>query len=204
MAMNNIIDKGLALWKSFSRKQRIMILTAKGTAIIAIALLLILLPGKRPAPVELQPYNSNQGGFSIKAPNGELAMTQENFLFLGKTLTRFIHLAKLPDATFSVVHFDMPPGIITPSERNNILNLLAAEFVSPVKGVVGTTAEARVQDYAGISIIATGLVDEKEMIAEGIIIPVANRVYIAGVYGETGAVRQKDINAFLKSLKFNF
>jgi hypothetical protein len=204
-AMQMRFNKWLEKLKSFNRKQQIITLTATGLVLVISLLLLCLLPGKGAnARLELLPYNSNQGGFSINAPDGQLSMSQEKFLFLGKNLTRFIHQAKLPQATFNIIHFDMPPGVITPSERNNILNLLAAEFVAPVKGVVGTTGETMVGEYAGITISATGLVDEKEMIAEGIIVPVANRIYMAGVYGESGAIRQKQIKAFLSSLTFNF
>ncbi|MFO7722548.1 MAG: hypothetical protein R6V49_04915 [Bacteroidales bacterium] len=202
--MKEMIDKGWATWKGFSRKQRIIILSVKGIVLVGLLLLLILFPGNSSPRIELLPYNSNQGGFTINAPDGVMQMTQEKFVFLGNALTKYTHLAKLPEGSFSVTHFDMPPGVITPSERNNILNLLAAEFVAPVQGFVGTTAEATVQGYAGISIAATGIVDEKEMFAEGIILPVANRVYIAGVYAEKGMISQKKVKAFLESLTFNF
>jgi len=202
--MKRFIDKVWALWNGFSRKQRIIILSVKGVVLAAVVLLLILLPGTGSPRIDFLPYHSNQGGFTINAPGGMMPMTQENFVFLGKTLTKYTHQAKLPEGTFSVIHFDMPPGVITPSERNNILNLLAAEFVAPVQGFVGTTAEANVQDYSGISVSASGIVEEKEVFAEGMILPVANRVYIAGVYGEKGMIRPKQVKAFLGSLQFNF
>lgn len=184
-------------------KKRIILLSVAG-ALIAVIIIIILLQGRTTIHLEFSHYNSNQGGFSIDAPFGELIISQERITFMGKNLQQFTHSHEIPEATFRVVHFDLPAGVVNPSERNTILNDLAIQFVSPVNGVINSTSDSDIQGYTGIHVKAEGTVDEQEMIAEGLIMLVANRVYIIGVYGIKGVLRQKHINTFINSLKFNF
>ncbi len=203
--MKKTWGKVLALWRSKSRRQRIILLTGSGTVVVAIVILLILLTGKESrSRLDLLPYTSNSGGFTIDAPDGILVMTQEKISFLGKSLQQFSHIHEKPGVIFKVSHFDLPSGIINPEEKSNLLNHLAAEFLVPIHGVVNSTADIEIQGYSGIRINASGMIEEKEMTADGLILVIDNRLYIIGVYAEKGKIRQKHIHAFLASLRFNF
>lgn len=198
------LTKFLSVFKSLDRRQKLV-----GAIIFAATVLLLLALGNSflcnsKPKVEFKPYTSNQGGFTINAPNGIFTISQEKILFMGNKLQQFNYFSELPGITFKVLHFDMPLGIMVPTEQNNILNHLAAEFLNPVQGIISSTSDIELQGHSGVHLKATGMMKGKEMIAEGLIIIVANRIYVAGCYGENGVIRQKDINTFLQSLKFNF
>ena len=201
--MKGLLQRLKEKWNGTNRKQRAVMLSATGAG-IAVIILLVILPGRTTLNLEFSHYNSNQGGFSIDAPFGELNISREMISFRDKNLQQFAHIHEMPEATFMVSHFDLPSGIVNPSERTSILNDLAVQFVAPVNGVINSTSDAEIEGYSGIHVKASGVAEEQEMIAEGLIMLVANRVYVIGVYGQKRVLRQKHINTFIQSLKFNF
>lgn len=197
------IDWIASSWRNLSKKQQYLLITASATVVIII-LLLLLLPVRAAVKIEFAPYNSNQGGFSVHAPDGSLHMSSQRTKFLDNSVMLFTHETITPAGVFTVTHFDLPPGIITPAERSNIVNHLAADFILPLQGIITNTAEFELQGYSGTAIKAKGALDDAEMIAEAVIILVANRVYVTGVYGSKGILKQRHINNFINSFRFNF
>jgi len=177
-------------------------LTAGGAA-VTVTLLILWLTGSG-TTVTFHTYTSNQGAFTVEVPAESMALTIDPFTFLDQKVSRFTHEADAAGGTFRVIHFDLPQGMITPPETNNILNALAASFILPVNGVINTSSEITVQGYGGISITANGSSEDQATEAGAMIIIVSNRVYMAGWHAPRKELKKKYRDHFFSSFRLNF
>ncbi len=177
-------------------------LIAAGVLVTVTAIIIIVAGNKN--HVEFFPYTSNQGGFTVDAPGGEMQTTTGQMIFFDKNVLQFTHEASLPGAEFRVIHFDLPAGMINPQKRSKILNNLATNFIQPVNGVITNSLEYSLLNYDGIRISAKGEVNDTAMVSEAIILLVSNRIYLAGVHGKEKSVRKIDVDRFIGSFRFNF
>lgn len=179
-----------------------LILMGGGVVLVIIALIVLAMVNK--SAVDWRGYTSNQGGFAVEVPDGEMTLERDRITFMEKPVTRFVHKSERQEGTFRIIHFDLPPGVITPAERATIVNLLVADFLEPVNGMLQSTSETTVQGYEAMLITATGSLEEKEFMTEAVVVLISNRVYVAGYHGEKGRKAGKLARTFINSLQFNF
>jgi hypothetical protein len=179
-----------------------LILISSGILVVIAGILLLTLTNR--TAIEFKTYTSNQGGFSVDVPTGEMVLTRDRTTFMEKSVMQFTHQAKVPEGVFRIIHFDLPPGVITPAERTTIVNQLVTGFIAPIQGLLVTSSEATIQGYEAVQVTATGSTDEKEYMADAAVILVSNRVYVVGYHGEKGRKSRKLARRFVSSFRFNF
>jgi hypothetical protein len=198
---NGLIKKGYQHFTQLPGHQRYYI--SAGTIMLVAIMVVLAVPKQRKA-IATAPYMSNQGAFTVEAPNGEMQLTTDQFPFLDQQVNRFTHQNVSVEGVFRVVHFDLPPGLISTPDYVNTLNMLAAIFAIPFNGIITASRETKLQDYQGITITAEGQMDDRVIRGEALIIIVSNRIYMVGVHGPKRGFAHKVAHRFIHSFKLNF
>lgn len=175
---------------------------AGALVVLVLTFVLIFFAGNRKS-VEFDNYRSNLGGFYILAPEGKHDLISENFTVADKSTTRFIHQFILSFAKFTVTHFDLPPVMITPKERNTIFHFLAEDYMSACGASINSSKTIKFNGYSGMRIIGDGELEDKNILSEVVIIQIANRFFVVGVYGERKYLKQRHIDTFIDSFTMN-
>ncbi len=204
----NILSKSRACWvqciNNVPKRKRIIGVASISAVLLIVLLLILLLPLSRKPNPGFSPYNSNQGAFAIDAPKGEMVLATFNERFLDNKTTRFVHQAVLPYGTFTVIHFDMPQGVISPADRTSIFNTLITSFLEEFNGVMEQSWPIDKNGIPGIGAKATGKAGEKVFIGEVMVLMAANRIFIIGAYGDKKELKPKHIQHFMNSFSFTF
>ncbi len=197
------ISSILSIFRSLNHRQKLV----GGIVLAAFALLVVagvLMLKEREPGVSYDRYVSNQGGFEVEVPNGNMVSSQAVYVLKERKLTRHTHEAIAGTLHYTVSHFDLPAGFITPPERIGMVNTLASEYLIPFNGVIAKSEPVKPGGYEGLRVKAEGIEGEKTIVATVMVVTVSNRVFVVGVKGNLNDLNRRKTDRFLESFGFVF